>query len=119
MAIETWNIEWKGAKMFGIEFKTDVDEERTVHEQRDKLKSLPDYDWLIRVPKKPSNYLALRNFFEARFGKWNAFYWKWDSTIDPAGDNVTYLVRFNIDRFEFTDDDKYWFIPIVRVFTDE
>ncbi|MCC5465537.1 hypothetical protein [Pelosinus baikalensis] len=71
------------------------------------------------MQKTIANYHLLRGFFEARSGRYNAFNWKWDSTIDPFGDNNTYLVRFDVDEFEFDDDGGLWVIPIVQVVTSE
>jgi hypothetical protein len=119
MAVATWDIEWFITKQFGIEYKTDVDGEKTAHEQRNALLTNPDYDWVLKVPRKPANFIALRQFFEARKGKWQEFYWKWDTAIDPSGDNVTYLVRLDIDKFVFAGDDIYWAVPIVQVMTSE
>lgn len=119
MATATWNIPWIESKKFSIGFKTDVDSEYTAHEQRNKLQSLPRYGWSIRMEKTLANYRLLRAFFEARSGKYNAFNWKWDSLIDPMGDNITYLVRFDVDEFDFEDDGGLWVIPIVQVMSSE
>lgn len=119
MAIATWNIPWVESKRFSIAFKTDVDAEYTAHEQRNKLKSSPRYGWTIRVYKTLENYNLLKAFFEARAGRFNAFYWTWESQIDEMGDNVRYLVRFDTDEFVFDDEKGFWLIPIVQVVTGE
>jgi len=119
MTIATWNIPWMQSKLFSIEFKTEVDSEYTSHEQRSKARSSPRYGWSLRMEKTKANYLLLRAFFEARSGKYNAFNWKWDSLIDEFGDDQTYLVRLDIDKFEFDDDNGLWVIPIVQVVTSE
>lgn len=115
MATATWNIPWIESKKFSIQFKTDVDKEYTAHEQRNKLQSLPRYGWDVRVEKTMANYAALKSFFEARSGRFNAFYWKFDLSVDPMGDNVTYLVRFDVDSLDFNDSGGFWIIPIVQV----
>ncbi len=119
MAIATWDIPWIESKKFSIKFNNSIDSEYTAHEQRSQLWSLPRYGWSIRMEKTLPNYKLLRAFFEARRGRVNAFYWKWDSAIDEFGDNITYLVRFDVDEFEFDDDGGLWIIPIVQVVSGE
>ena len=119
MAIATWNIPWINSKVCAAEFKTDVDGEYTAHEQRNKLWSTPRRSWSLWVQKTKPNYLLLLDFFMARGGRFGAFLWKWDSSIDNFGDDVTYKVRFDIDKIEFDVDGNFWVIPIVQVVTDE
>lgn len=119
MARAKWDIPWIESKRFSIKTKTSIDGEYTAHEQRSKDQSTPRYGWSIRMEKTLANYKLLRAFFEARGGKYNAFSWKWDSKIDEFGDDETYLVRFDVDEFEFDDEDGLWVIPIVQVVTSE
>lgn len=119
MATTVWSIPWRACKKYYIEFKTDVDGEYTAHEQRNALKTKPAQGWTLRVPKNKANFLALRDHFIGQKGKWRAFQWKWDSLIDPAGDDVLYNVRIDIDRLEFDADEHFWQVPIVQVMTLE
>ena len=119
MAIATWDVPVIETKQFTIKCKTDVDSEYTAHEQRNKLYSLPRLGWSLRVEKTASNYQKLRAFFLARAGRFNAFYWVWDSAIDEFGDDQQYLVRFDTDELNFDDSGDFWVVPIVQVVTSE
>jgi hypothetical protein len=111
----TFDLPWVAASRFSIKYKTDIDSEYTAHEQRNALKSNPQYRWSVLVPRSPANFAALQAFFEARKGRWNAFNFVW--ATDRGGNGTTYLVRFDTpdDELVFTSDDAHWVIPLVQV----
>lgn len=111
----TFDIPWLQAARFSIKYATDIDAEYTAHEQRNALKSDPQYKWSVKVHRTPANFALLQTFYKARKGRWGAFNFVWST--DKGGDGQTYLVRFDTqdDELVFTSDDQFWIIPIVQV----
>ena len=125
MAVETFSVPWVRAHKRKISFKTDVDGEYTVHEQRNALWTNPRRSWTLSFEKSPDAMAAIQAFFIARRGKWQAFYWTYASADKygrpTGGDGVTYLVRFDTDDLEEAIEAGFstFDIPIVEVVTSE
>lgn len=125
MALETFTVPWVRAHKRKISFKTDIDGEYTVHEQRNALWINPRHSWTLSFEKTPTDILAVQAFFIARKGRWQAFNWVYSSTDKygrkTGGDDKTYLVRFDTDDLDEAIQSGYstFDLPIVEVVTSE
>lgn len=121
MAIQTFNVPWVRAHERDIAFKTDIDSEYTINEQRNALLENPIRSWTLSFEKSPEDVAAIQAFFIAHKGKWKGFYWVYSSTDRygrlTGGDDQTYLVRFDIDNLKEAISSGYstFSLPIVTV----
>ena len=104
-----------------IEFKTYVDEKFTGHEQRRDAWTTPKRSWILEFEKTPDLARALESFFIKCKGRKKSFLWKWNKTVDGVdfgGDDITYTIRFDTDKLEFSALDygyKTLKIPITQI----
>jgi hypothetical protein len=104
-----------------VEFKTLVDEMYTRNEQRRRQRDDPRRGWTFEFEKDPYTARELDAFFCRHYGKEKSFYWKWDKYTedgeDAGGNDVIYIVRFDIDRLDFTAflGYKTFTVPIVTL----
>lgn len=78
-----------------IEFNTLVSEFENGAEQRRTKRDSPKREWTLAFTLRPKTEMeSFKNFFEARKGKLESFYW-----TNPD-DNVKRLVRFKDDILE-------------------
>lgn len=126
MAVEVFNIKYNRAHASTVEFKTDIDSEYTVHEQRACMQTNERNSWTLEFEKTPSNFQNVRSFFIRHKGKFKAFSWQWKETDDLGryigGDGLFYNVRFDTDKLDFKINElgyKTFSIPIIQVVTTE
>ena len=112
-----FNIPIVSVRALNVKFKTEIDGEYTAHEQRDSLWTNPRHMWSISIHRNPTNYVDLLNFFKARRGRWQAFYFNW--LTEHGGNGVQYLARFNSDDLDVGNDGNYFTFQLVEVVTDE
>jgi hypothetical protein len=125
MEIEALNTPWVRAHKRGTKYNTDIDGEYTCHEQRDALWLNGRHSWTLSFEKTPETVKEVQAFFDARKGKWQAFYWVYSAKDKygrpTGGDDQTYLVRFDTDDLEEAIQSGYsaFDLPLVEVVTDE
>jgi len=101
----TFSYEYKRAYTVSTKWNTLVDELISGNEQRKNLWSTPLRKWQLDFEAPPDVTQDIVDFFNARRGKYEAFYWKWLATSPSTGkslggDDTTYLVRFDQDELD-------------------
>lgn len=95
---ETFNFTCKRAYQMSSKWNTIIDEVFSGNEQRRNQWSQPQKSWTLSFDKTPEMTTKVLNFFDARKGKFEAFYWTWST--DMGGDGQQYLVRFDTDELD-------------------
>ena len=99
----TFSYQYEKAYQVSSEWKTIIDEVYSGSEQRRNMWSSPRKKWVLRFSVRHSSATDILAFFNARKGRYEAFYWTWQDThpvtgVDMGGDGVQYLVRFDMDE---------------------
>ena len=95
--------QYKYAYQTSTRWTTLIDEVISGGEQRHNLWTQPKRSWTLEFEKDNTDTNSIMSFFNARRGRFEAFYWTW-LVSHPAdgramgGDGVTYLVRFDEDE---------------------
>jgi len=97
-----FTTQYKAAYQVSASWQTLVDEVISGGEQRRNLWSNPKRSWALEFDKNNTDTNVVIDFFNARKGQFEAFYWTWLSTHPDTGKNLggddnTYLVRFSND----------------------
>jgi phage-related protein len=125
MPIETFDFYYERAYTAGVQFNTLVDEVVSGNEQRRDMWTNPRRKWRLEFNANNVDTEAIVNFFIARKGRKEAFYWVWEATdpilnIDKGGDGGIYLVRFDTDELNFDHiamGYTTFYIDLVQVFS--
>ncbi len=100
---ETFNFQYNRAYRVSSTWKTIVDEVYSGGEQRRNLWTNPRKKWVLEFNKNEVDSAAIIDFFDARKGRYEAFYWTWQATHPETGENMggdgnVYTVRFDDDE---------------------
>jgi len=104
--VETFSFQYKTAYKASVSFNTAVDEAYSGKEQRRNLWTNPRRKWVLEFDKNETDANSIIDFFEARKGRYESFYWTWQATHGTTskamgGDGVQYRVRFENDELNF------------------
>ena len=102
----TFNYQYNRAYQASSSWNTIVDEVYSGGEQRRNLWTNPRRKWVLEFSKDNTDSNAIMAFFNARKGKYEAFYWTWQATHPVTGeamggDGQQYTVRFDADELNF------------------
>ena len=120
---EYFNFTYKRAYQTGVKYNTIVDETYSGGEQRRNLWTNPKRKWVLEFEKDDPDTRAIIDFFEARKGRFEAFYFTWyvNHPITNeyiGGDGSVYLVRFDTDEIELqhtVNGYRKFTLPIMEV----
>ncbi|HSA06144.1 MAG TPA: DUF2460 domain-containing protein [Candidatus Gastranaerophilales bacterium] len=100
---ETFNYQYKTAYQTSSQWNTIIDEVYSGGEQRRNLWTNSRKKWVLEFSKNDADANAIMAFFNARKGRYEAFYWTWQATHpvtgkSMGGDGTQYTVRFDQDE---------------------
>ena len=103
---ETFNFQYERAYKASSSWKTLIDEVYSGGEQRRNQWSEPRKKWVLQFNVNAANAEDILDFFDARRGRYEAFYWQWQAVhpvkgTNMGGDGETYTVRFDDDTLNF------------------
>jgi len=121
----TFIYQHKKAYKVSSTWKTIVDDIVSGGEQRRNIWSTSKKKWVLEFDKDSTDVDAILTFFDARKGRFEAFYWEWQATHPDTGKNIggdgnTYLVRFEDDELNMKHLSigyKHFQITLVEVLT--
>lgn len=125
MTLETFNFPYNRSYEFNIEYKTQVDEAYTAHEQRCAQWLNSRLSLILEFAKDDPNTKDIIAFFKRHKGRFKAFNFVW--AFDKGGDGNTYKMRFDTDKFTgkirtssgSSISYSTFTLPIIEVRTDE
>ncbi|OGI00474.1 MAG: hypothetical protein A2Y25_12045 [Candidatus Melainabacteria bacterium GWF2_37_15] len=102
----TFNYQYKRAYQISSCWNTIIDEVYSGGEQRRNMWTNAKKKWVLEFDKNQTDSNAIMAFFNARKGRYEAFYWTWQATHsitgeNMGGDNQQYTVRFDHDELNF------------------
>lgn len=100
---DTFNFNYKRAYQVSSSWKTLVDEVYSGGEQRRNLWSSSRKKWILEFDKNGTDSNSIMEFFNARKGRYEAFYWTWEDSHPVTGESLggdgeQYTVRFDHDE---------------------
>ena len=102
----TFDFQYKKAYKISSQWNTIVDDIYSGSEQRRNLWTNSRKKWVLEFNKDDTDTAAILAFFDARKGRYEAFYWDWQDTHpitgeEMGGDGSQYTVRFDQDELNF------------------
>ena len=102
----TFDFQYKKAYKISSQWNTIVDDICSGSEQRRNLWTNSRKKWVLEFNKDDTDTAAILAFFDARKGRYEAFYWDWQDTHpitgeEMGGDGSQYTVRFDQDELNF------------------
>lgn len=103
---ETFNYQYKRAYQISSQWNTIIDDVYSGGEQRRNMWTNARKKWVLEFDKNHTDSNAIMAFFNARKGRYEAFYWTWQATHpvtgeSMGGDGQQYTVRFDHDELNF------------------
>jgi len=102
----TFSFQYNRAYQISSQWNTIVDEVYSGSEQRRNLWTNSRKKWVLEFSKNDTDTNDIMTFFNARKGRYEAFYWTWQDVHPVTGENMggdgnIYTVRFDQDELNF------------------
>lgn len=100
-----FDFQYKRSYKVGSKWNTIIDDTYSGGEQRRNMWTNSRKKWILEFDKNGVESSDIIDFFDARKGRYEAFYWTWQAIHPLTGENMggdgkQYLVRFDDDELD-------------------